>query len=105
MSKTRDREEFQARLRAAGLDGPLPEDIEQFRYALARQIHMFLNEWHGCREGACRRQRGCMAPSGVCANAAPLPPDPDGSRWHNVVKVKIRHAVEEHLAKHGGEEM
>lgn len=90
------------RLRAAGLDGDRPEDenIEVFRYKLARQICMYMNDWPGCPEVVCRRQRGCMAPRGFCTNAEPLPPDPDGRAWDKA-RLAIRKALDERLAELG----
>jgi hypothetical protein len=62
------------RLQAAGLDGDPPADIDAFRNAMARRIHIAINDWQGCTERLCRRLRDCLAPSGACTNAKPLPP-------------------------------
>src|SRR5690349_20742851 len=52
------------RLRAAGIDpeAELPEDMDAYRYRLARMILMYVNDWPGCPLPICRRMRGCMAP-------------------------------------------
>jgi hypothetical protein len=34
---------------------------------------MAINTWKGCPEPSCRRERGCMAPNNVCANAPSSP--------------------------------
>ena len=70
--------DYQHRIRAAGLvrseDDPVPENIDEFRLNLARRIVMYVNDWHGCPQRLCRRQRGCMAPNIACTNAKPRPP-------------------------------
>jgi hypothetical protein len=86
------RASFARRLKAAGI-GPaeVPTDIDAFRRALARQIYMFVNAWHGCREPMCRRHRGCMAPDDVCANVACLPAVTD-EQWQKV-QAEVRQAL------------
>ena len=97
--------DYQRRLRAAGLgpDTELPENMDAFRYQLARQIAMFLNQWHGCPEPLCQRNRGCMAPHSHCANAEPLPPDPDDREWHTTTKVEIWRILGEILKERAAE--
>jgi hypothetical protein len=70
-----DRSDYRRRLRSAGLggDAPAPTTDDEHRIALARRIHMAINAWRGCRVGICRRNRGCMAPDGVCHNSMPAP--------------------------------
>jgi hypothetical protein len=75
---------FERRLAAAGLNRPMPEDIDEFRLLLARRISMLRNRWRGCREPLCRRHRGCMAPRIVCANIPPLPPEEAEQRLQEV---------------------
>ncbi len=75
--------DYRRRLRAAGFphdddDDPAALDIDTLRIRMARMIAMFINEWHGCREPLCRRQRGCMAPHGRCSNAGPPPRQHEG---------------------------
>jgi len=53
-------------------DDEVPEDVDEFRNALARGINMFINTWQGCPEPVCRRARRCMAPNIGCSNAPPL---------------------------------
>ena len=56
-------------------DDPVPVDADEFRNALAHRISRFIGNgsqaWRGCRERACRRARGCVAPHIHCSNAAP----------------------------------
>ena len=76
------RDSFYRRLKAAGIDPEaMPEDIGEFRYELARMIRMFINDWRGCPERFCQRNRGCMAPNNRCTNAKPLPPDWQEKDW------------------------
>jgi hypothetical protein len=56
-----------------------PQDMDAFRDGLARRIVMLINDWKGCPEKRCRRQRGCMAPHSHCTNQPWLPPDPDAA--------------------------
>jgi hypothetical protein len=67
---------LQRRLHAAGMDrnDDTAENIHAFRYALARRIHMMIDDWHGCPQRLCRRNRGCMAPDNRCANQSSSPP-------------------------------
>jgi hypothetical protein len=94
--------DFQRRLRAAGIDPDAepPEDMDAFRYALARKIVMHLNDWPGCPEKICRRMRGCMAPGGNCTNHADDPPM-TREEWDEV-RPKIRKALDEHFERLGG---
>ncbi len=95
--------DYRRRLRAAGIkEDEGPEDMDAFRLQLARQIAMLLNEWHGCPERLCQRNRGCMAPDGVCANAEPLPPDPDHQEW-DAARFEIRRALDEIMAERAAE--
>ena len=93
--------DYERRLRAAGIDPDAepPENMDAFRLQLARKIDMFLNEWHGCPQRICQRNRGCMAPDSYCTNAKPLPPDPDDHEWHTVTKVEIWRTLQEILAE------
>ena len=93
-----DTSTLDARLKAAGLDGDWPDevDIETFRYMLARQITMYLNTWHGCPEPLCKRHRGCMAPHNRCTN---VPDKPfDEAEWDRA-RVDIRRALDQHIAE------
>jgi hypothetical protein len=96
---------YERRLKAAGLDHEdYPEDADEFRNALTRRIWMFLNEWHGCSELICARNRGCMAPNIVCANV-PQPSAEEMEREWPAVQVEVYKAVKEVIAARGlGEE-
>ena len=66
------------RMKAAGFvredaDDTEPVDIDALRCRMARSIHMAINTWKGCTEPLCRRERGCMAPTGRCTNRPPSP--------------------------------
>ena len=45
-----------------------PTDMDELRYKLARRLEMLINDWHGCPEPACKRQRRCAAPHILCSN-------------------------------------
>ena len=93
---------FRRRLKAAGLDRDAPGDIDAVRGRLARRIHMLINDWHGCPLRACRRQRGCMAPGGVCANVQPGPP---ASREELArVKAEFLRAIQDEAERRAAEE-
>jgi hypothetical protein len=96
-----DTRSFERRLKAAGLDNEnMPDDIDEFRCDLARRIHMLVNEWHGCPELLCQRNRGCMAPNIVCANAEQPPPGKMERDWPKV-QAEVYRALKEHLAARG----
>ena len=67
---------------------------------------MLINDWRGCPQGLCRRQRGCMAPDVVCSNARPLPPmaEADKQRAIGGVYRKLREAMEKRLRRAGDDE-
>jgi hypothetical protein len=89
--------DFQARLKAAGLDRDDPAlDIDAVRLRIARKIAMWLNEWPGCPEKICQRVRGCMAPRGDCRNVKEEPFDP--AAWHRD-KVVIMRALKRRIAE------
>ncbi len=70
------------RLRIDG-EGPNPVgDEDALRIRLARRLHMILNDWRGCPERQCRRQRDCMAPNNKCSNAPS--PEVEDERWRKV---------------------
>jgi hypothetical protein len=69
-------ESFQRRVKIADLDRVATDDKDALRLAMARRIVMLINDWHGCPERMCRRQRGCMAPKIECSNHKPGPPPP-----------------------------
>jgi hypothetical protein len=66
--------ERRKKIAALSRDVEPPADIDEFRYALARKIAMFIDRWRGCPEPACRRHRRCTAPHVRCTNARPRPP-------------------------------
>jgi len=88
---------FQRRIKAAGLvrdqDDSVPDDIEEFRLNLARRICMFIDDWHGCPERLCRRQRGCMAPNNFCANVEQPSPEEIARDWPKV-QAKVVKALQ-----------
>jgi hypothetical protein len=101
LAQEHDTSNYQARLKAAGLDGDDPEDIsmDEFRERLARRIAMFMNEWDGCAERICQRNRGCMAPNGDCVN---VEDDVEMSEeeWAQC-RFDIRQALDERMAELG----
>jgi len=94
--------DLERRLRAAGIDPDAepPADMDAFRYQLARQIVMFINDWHGCPLRLCRRMQGCMAPESACANNADEPPMTQ-EEW-DVVRIEIRRALDAMIEAAGG---
>lgn len=92
---------YKRRLKAAGIDDDtMPDDIDEFRFQLARCISMFLNQWHGCPELICQRNRGCMAPNNICTNVPQRSSEEIDREWR-LVQAEIIQAVEAHLAAHG----
>ena len=98
-------ESYRRRIKAAGLSDDEndegPEDMDEFRYDLARRIVMFLNQWDGCPEPLCKRNRGCMAPSGDCINIKEEPMT--DAEW-DAARYDIRQAIDEKLAELGLED-
>ncbi len=97
--------DFLRRLRAAGIDPESegPADIDAFRYQLARMICMFLNEWRGCPQTICRRNRGCMAPDSFCANVEQPTPEQMERDWPEV-QAEVYKGLKAHLARFGPED-
>ena len=96
-----DTSSFKRRLKAASLDDEtMPDDIDEFRYQVARRIAMFLNQWHGCRELICQCNRGCMAPNNTCANL-PRPSAEEMEREWPRVQAEFHKALNDYLARHG----
>jgi hypothetical protein len=92
---------YRRRLKVAGLhDDTMPDDIDEFRNQLARRICMFINEWHGCPELLCARNRGCMAPNGNCANCPPPTAEEMERDWPQV-RAEIYNAVKAVIAEAG----
>ena len=88
---------YESRMKAAGFrkDDAPPADIDAFRYALARRIAMFINDWRGCPEPLCKRMRGCMAPHSRCTNARPVKADPEAlARTMALVHRTLREAID-----------
>ena len=97
---------YRRRIKAAGLDSDETlyradgcVDMDAMRLRLARQLDMMLNEWRGCPEQLCLRNRGCMAPSGVCSNIAEE--EYDEAEWDRV-RIEIRKALTEEIERRGG---
>ncbi len=87
---------FHRRVAAAGIDlDHVPEDMDEFRYRLARLITMYVNEWHGCPQRLCRRNEGCMAPENRCSNVQYEPLTPE--TWEPV-RVEVRRLLDEMIA-------
>lgn len=66
--------ERRAKLMKLWGDADPPEDIDEFRKALARRIARYIDRWRGCPEPACRRHRRCEAPHVSCTNHRPARP-------------------------------
>jgi hypothetical protein len=88
-------------------DDPVPEDIDEFRNALARKIARFIGDrqgyWRGCKERSCRRQRACVAPRIRCSNAPPLEPVTPEQQARTMALVYRQ--VHERIAQRDGERM
>jgi hypothetical protein len=97
-----DRADFHRRRKLAGLDGELPEDQDQFRLEFARTIALFVNNWRGCPEMLCRRNRGCMAPNIGCTNAPPISREEHEREWPKV-KTESQVALKQLFANHPAE--
>jgi hypothetical protein len=95
---------YEARMQAAGFSGddPVPKNIDVFRNRLARRIAMFVNNWHGCPEPLCRRQRGCMAPHIHCTNTLPVETTPEQTaRTMALVHRTVRELADKRAAEEG----
>ncbi len=68
--RRRDPDNFEDRLRFAGLDPETMPENHDRRY-LGRLITMYAGEWRGCPERLCRRHRGCVTPKIRCSNLPP----------------------------------
>ena len=99
---------YARRIKAAGLesdeellraDGGV--DMDAMRERLTRKITMFLNQWHGCAEPLCLRNRGCMAPDGLCSNVDYGPEDADDPEWPQA-KDEIYKMLQEEIERRGG---
>lgn len=97
-----DKAAYERRIKAAGLSDEMPEDIDEFRLDLARRVTMFVNNWRGCPEMLCQRNRGCMAPNITCTNAPPISQEERERDWPRV-KAEIHFALKRHLANHAAE--
>ena len=69
--RRRDPDNFEHRLKFAGLDPENMPDNHDRRY-LGRLLTMYGGEWRGCPERLCRRHRGCVTHKIRCSN---LPPE------------------------------
>jgi hypothetical protein len=101
-SQARRSADYQRRLRAAGIDPEAnpPEDMDAFRYQLARMMVMFLNDCEGCPLRLCRRMQGCMAPESTCANNADDPPMTE-EEW-DLARLEWRRALDAMIESYGG---
>lgn len=97
-----DKAAYERRLKAAGLGDEMPEDMDQFRLAMARRINMFVNNWRGCPEMLCQRNRGCMAPNINCTNVVPPTQEEQDRDWPKA-KAEIHLALKRHFANHPAE--
>ena len=101
-----DTSTFDARMKAAGLDTLDPDalDIDTFRLTVARTIAMYTNEWHGCPDLICQRNRSCMAPDIRCSNVPRLPPEEEEKEWWKVrdeIALALHKGIAERLAREG----
>ena len=85
-------------------DDPVPKDIDEFRYAMARRIHRFIGDheraWRHCPEGCCRRARHCLAPRGNCTQRPPGP-EPTPEQFARFM-AQVQRALRERLEQEGG---
>ena len=58
-------------------DDPVPDDIHEFRRALAQKIMTLLGIWRCCLAPACRRARRCTGPDLRCQRDFPAPTKPE----------------------------
>ena len=82
-------------------DDPVPNDIDEFRRALARRILTFLGMPRRCREPACRRAKRCVGPDLRCQRDNPvqkLSPDQEAA-----MKAALQRALRRRLAQIGQE--
>jgi hypothetical protein len=86
----------QARVTAPllGDDDPPPDDIHEFRFALARKIMTLLGLWRRCREPACRRGKRCAGPDLRCQRDFPAPPMTPEQEARALAEVS--HALKRH---------
>ena len=73
-------------------DDAIPENIDEFRNALARRISRLIGDheeyWRSCKELSCRRRRACLAPRIHCSNAPPLPPSTPEQQARTMAQVQ-----------------
>jgi len=70
--RSRDPDNFEHRLRFAGLDPEgMADSRRENRAQLGRMLTMFVTDWRGCPEPLCRRHRGCVTPKIRCSNLPP----------------------------------
>ena len=73
-------------------DDAIPENIDEFRNALARRISRLIGDheeyWRSCKELSCRRRRACLAPRIHCSNTPPLPPSTPERRARTMAHVQ-----------------
>ena len=55
-------------------DDPVPENIDEFRIALAQRIMTFLGQPRVCRVAICKRTKRCSHPTLRCQRDFPEPP-------------------------------
>jgi hypothetical protein len=48
-------------------DAAPPRDKEEFRFALARKVMVFLKAWRTCPMRSCRRQHDCVSAKLACS--------------------------------------
>ena len=82
-------------------DDPVPNDIDEFRRALARRILTFLGMPRRCREPACRRAKRCVGPDLRCQRDNPVPklsPDQEAA-----MKAALQRTLRRRLSQIGQE--
>ena len=85
------RDNLARRVRAGGLgrrDETTQRTIDEYRIAIARRIWMALNRSLRCRMRICKRNRGCMAPGGVCGGYVPTPARGGGDYARLIVQIR-----------------
>jgi hypothetical protein len=78
-------------------DDPVPDDIDVFRLALARQMMTFLGMPRRCREPLCRRSQSCAGEDMRCLRDFPAPQLSEARRAN--LRAEMRRALERRMAE------
>jgi hypothetical protein len=68
-----DRKALLASVKYVADDDEVPEDMDVFRFALARKIRTLLGDPKTCPEPGCRRTKRCVGPTMRCQRDHPAP--------------------------------